>query len=286
MNLSLKDIDFINNIYNIEYQNKIIYSGLDKLELEDKTNSKKYKKKLKVLKDYFEDEQKFLNYNIDYFIYMYPVIYEFASSVAFVEKELLFPSFDIAKLRVLDRVGNAIYYNSDNDQLNKKALESFNGLLLFNELSFHMLNKATKKEEDETVKEGLMQMKYNNIYTTASVEKSFLYGGKSTKKIIKELTSYSDNDAFTTSISNIFNYTLTTLEKYSDEDYDDKIKLTVIKYMFTRLKAALVIFPQSFLDELNKNYYKLLKENKKSKYLNYVMNNLEEANKIKQKVAK
>ena len=83
MNLSLKDMDFINNIYNIEYQNKIIYSGLDKLELEDKINSKKYKKKLNVLKDYFEDEQKFLNYNIDYFIYMYPVIYEFASSVAF-----------------------------------------------------------------------------------------------------------------------------------------------------------------------------------------------------------
>ena len=283
--LTVENLKFLNSLYHAEYQNKGIYDILYQLELEGKTNSKKYKENLETIKKCLEDGKKFYKKNVEYVKSLYPIMYEAAATISVIEQQLLFPTEDISKLRVLDRTSNSIY-NSQKQETNTESVESMEGLFMLNILCFKMLNKTIEKEKDEIVKEALIKMKYNNIYITQSVEENFINNELSTKKIVKKLLSCNDIDFFTTSISNIFDNTLNSIESYDEKEYNDKIKLAVIKYLFARIRAVLTIVPQQLLDVLYQDYEILLNEDKESNYLKYFINACKEANKIKQKINK
>lgn len=233
------------------------YFQLFLLEKDDLKDSTKYKDYLIELKYIVDAEKRLYTKKANYFMLQSDIITDFSQSINHLEETLLSGNSNLILLRILNKMSNLVFpLFEDFGQLGEldpktKMHHAFN---LF---TFSIFDKECKEEHpNEEVKENMIYIKYNDIYTYHLIEEYLFQTDfclPSPEETIIELYSYGEDDSFVQFVCENYNYYSQFVSTYDDEDLLQPDTLALIQYILCKVKSSLILLPQNLVKQMHQS---------------------------------
>lgn len=252
---TVDDIKILNLLRRAELMIQEIYQDLKSLELSCGIGSNAYLKKLDELKNAVFLEENLFEIHQAYFIYMDDILNDIMQYTDEIESKLVTSDSELANVRINYKSAKPfINLNiSDEVAIIKKKIKIGNKI---DTLMFSLLNQKIEQISNFELKEKVVTIKYNSIYTYGALESKLLKQNMKTpspENCIEKLKKYRDRDTdlFSGMVSEIYNYNFELLLHY--RDYDISTQAIVI-YLLNIVKTTLLLVPEGIVEQLYENY--------------------------------